>query len=426
MNRPNILYLHSHDTGRYIQPYGYAVPTPNLQRLAEGGMLFRQAFCASPTCSPSRASLLTGMVPHSNGMRGLAHFGFTLDDPTQHLLYTLRQAGYQTVLAGEQHIARNSNQIGYDVVLGDEIPREQRAAAFLRGPHPQPFFLDIGFNETHRVWPEPGPQDSPRYVRPPAPIPDLPETREDYAGFVTSARRLDQEMGAVLDALAESGLAENTLVICTTDHGLAMPAMKCNLTDHGTGVMLILRGPGGFEGGTVCDAIVSQTDIFPTLCDLLEINPPGWLQGRSLLPLARGEAPEIHDAVFSEINFHVAYEPQRAVRTPRWKYIRRFDGRTHPVLPNCDDSPAKSVWIENGWRDRPVPEEQLYDLIFDPMEGSNLAGKPEYQGIQSELRARLDAWMADTSDPLLRGPLEWPAGFPLLDPDQTSPAEIIW
>ncbi len=112
MNRPNILYLHSHDTGRYIQPYGYAVPTPNLQRLAEGGMLFRQAFCASPTCSPSRASLLTGMVPHSNGMRGLAHFGFTLDDPTQHLLYTLRQAGYQTVLAGEQHIARDSNQIG--------------------------------------------------------------------------------------------------------------------------------------------------------------------------------------------------------------------------------------------------------------------------------------------------------------------------
>ena len=76
MNRPNILYLHSHDTGRYIQPYGYGVPTPNLQRLAEEGVLFRQAFCASPTCSPSRAALLTGAFPHSNGMRGLAHFGF--------------------------------------------------------------------------------------------------------------------------------------------------------------------------------------------------------------------------------------------------------------------------------------------------------------------------------------------------------------
>ncbi len=104
----------------------------------------------------------------------------------------------------------------------------------------------------------------------------------------------------------------------------------------------------------MCDALVSQVDLFPTLCDLLEINPPAWLQGRSLLPLVRGEAPEIREAVFSEINFHVAYEPQRAVRTQRWKYIRRFDGRTRPVLPNCDDSPSKSLWIENGWRERPV------------------------------------------------------------------------
>ena len=94
MAHPNILYLHSHDTGRYIQPYGYAVPTPNLQRLAEEGVLFRQAFCASPTCSPSRAALLTGMFPHVNGMLGLAHFGFTLNDYSQHIVHTLRRAGY--------------------------------------------------------------------------------------------------------------------------------------------------------------------------------------------------------------------------------------------------------------------------------------------------------------------------------------------
>src|SRR5689334_12947759 len=97
-SRPNILYIHSHDTCRYLQPYGHAVPAPNLQRLAEGGVLFRKAFNAAPTCSPSRASLLTGMCPHSNGMLGLAHRGLSPRDYTQHILHTLRPAGYRSTL----------------------------------------------------------------------------------------------------------------------------------------------------------------------------------------------------------------------------------------------------------------------------------------------------------------------------------------
>ena len=93
-DRPNILYLHSHDTGRYIQPYGHQVPTPNIQRLADQGMLFREAFCAAPTCSGSRACLLTGQWAHSNGMTGLAHRGWTLNDYSTTSLHTLRDAGY--------------------------------------------------------------------------------------------------------------------------------------------------------------------------------------------------------------------------------------------------------------------------------------------------------------------------------------------
>ena len=112
--RPNILYIHSHDTGRYLEPYGHAVPAPNLQRLATQGMLFRQAFNAAPTCSPSRASLLTGMCPHSNGMFGLAHRGFVLNDYKQHVLHTLRPAGYYSALFGVQHIAKDPATIGYD------------------------------------------------------------------------------------------------------------------------------------------------------------------------------------------------------------------------------------------------------------------------------------------------------------------------
>jgi len=426
MTKPNILYLHSHDTGRYIQPYGHAVPTPNLQKLAESGFLFRQAFCANPTCSPSRASLLTGQYPHSNGMFGLAHRGFRLDDYSHHLIHTLHKAGYTSAVAGATHIANMSpdpvKTIGYQLDLGGEATAHTRAVEFLQSSPPQPFFLAVGFNETHRVFPE-DLGDDPNYCLPPAPLPDTPQNRLDMARFKASARLLDTKMGAVLDALERTGLAENTLVICTTDHGIAFPAMKCNLTDHGIGVLLIMRGPGGFEGGRVVDAMVSHIDLFPTLCDLLEIDPPDWLQGVSLLPLVRGQAEQVRESVFAEVNYHAAFEPMRAVRTSRWKYIRRYDGRTRPVLPNCDDSPSKTTWLQHGWADNPPPAEMLYDLVFDPNETANLAGDPRFSSVLDDMRLRLEWWRTETGDPLQPdgSGIPVPPGALVNDPDDLSP-----
>ncbi len=425
--RPNILYIHSHDTGRYLQPYGHAVPAPHLQRLAEGGVLFRKAFSAAPTCSPSRASLLTGMCPHSNGMLGLAHRGFSMADYRQHILHTLRPAGYHTALIGLQHIAADPKVIGYDQVQSFRGNRTEdvapAAAAFLANAPAAPFFLDVGFFETHRAFRQPGPGEDARFCQPPAPIPDTPESRADIAAFKASARVMDEGVGEVLRALDATGLAANTLVISTTDHGIAFPAMKCNCTDHGMGVSLILRGPGVFSGGKVIDAMVSHLDLFPTICDLLEIEKPGRLQGTSLLPLVRGEAQEIHEAVFAEVNYHAAYEPQRAVRTHRWKYIRRYDGRAHPNLPNCDDGPSKSLWLSNGWRGRAVDAEQLYDLVFDPNETRNAAADPTCRSTLDEMRGRLDQWMHATGDPILRGPIAAPPGALANDPDGASPNE---
>jgi N-sulfoglucosamine sulfohydrolase len=331
----NIVYLHSHDTGRYLQPFGLPVVTPNLHRLATEGVLFRQAFSAAPTCSPSRAALLTGQCPHRNGMLGLAHRGFSMTDYRRHILYTLRDAGYQSVLAGLQHIAAKPETIGYDELLR---PRSNRAAdvapaaaAFLDRRPSKPFFLDAGFFETHREYPKPGPEDDPRYTQPPAPIPDTPGGRADFAAYRASARLLDRGVGMVLEALERNGLAENTLVISTTDHGIAFPRMKCSLTDAGFGVSLILRGPGPFRGGKVVDAMVSHLDLFPTICEVTGAKAPAWLEGRSLLPVMRGETAEIHDEVFAEVNYHASYEPQRAVRTRRYKYIRRYGDRAAPV-----------------------------------------------------------------------------------------------
>lgn len=433
MTKPNILYLHSHDTGRYIQPYGHAVPTPNLQKFAETGILFRQAFCANPTCSPSRASLLTGQYAHCNGMVGLAHRGFSLDDYSQHIIHTLRPHGYFCALSGIQHLDSldedgYGSRIGYDVILNlpdmaaglGRSTIEQRAVEFLDNASPQPFFLSVGFFETHREFPV-RPVDTPKYCLPPAPLPDTPESREDMARYKASARMLDLKMGMVLDALDRNGLAENTLVICTTDHGIAFPGMKCNLTDHGIGVMLMMRGPGGFSGGQVCDSLVSHIDLFPTVCDLLEIEPPNWLQGKSLMPLIRGEGEQVNEEILAEVNYHAAYEPQRAVRTKRWKYIRRFEDHLGPVLPNCDDGLSKEVWLRHGWQKHSPDSEQLYDLIFDPQEMNNLAADPTHTDVLGDLRNRLNRWMQATDDPLLHGPIPAPSRAKITDPDSLSP-----
>jgi arylsulfatase A-like enzyme len=427
MARPNIIYLHSHDTGRYVQPYGHQIPTPNIQRLADQGLLFRQAFCAAPSCSGSRACLLTGQWAHVNGMTGLAHRGWKLNDYGRHIVHPLREAGYWSALIGEQHLSEDPNILGYDHVVDVGTTRVHSIAPaalqLLRSRPPQPFFLSIGFFETHREFFEPSSVRDALYGAPPAHLPDTPETRSDMASFKASARSLDQGVGAILHGLDELGLVDNTILVLTTDHGLPFPGAKATLTDRGLGVLLIVRGPGGFLGGHVTDALVSHVDIYPTLCELAGAPPPDGLAGHSLLPLARNETQEIRDELFAELTYHVAYDPQRAIRTKRYKYIRQFGERLEPVLPNVDDSPSKDLLVAAGWRERRRPREQLYDLVMDPGEMRNLAGDPAFDEVQTALDERLHRWMAETADPLLDGPVPVPPGGVVNDPAGLSPNE---
>jgi N-sulfoglucosamine sulfohydrolase len=425
---PNILYIHSHDTGRYVQPYGFQVPTPNIQMLADQGVLFREAFCAAPTCSGSRASLLTGLPCHNNGMFGLAHRGWKLNDYKQHWVHTLRGVGYRSILIGEQHISLDPGVIGYDEV----VPIDQNHAQFvapltiktLREAPAQPWFMSVGFFETHREFAAPTSVRDTLYSQPPANLPDTKVTRRDMAEFKASARSLDQGIGAVLHALHDFGLVENTIVICTTDHGIAFPGAKATLFDRGTGVMMIVRGPG-FSPGKVIDAPVSHLDVYPTLCDVSGAEHPSWLQGKSLLPLVRGEVESLHEAIFTETTYHAAYQPHRAIRTERWKYIRRFDEYPHPVLANCDDSDTKDLLVAAGWGEQEVAEEQLYDLVLDPQEGNNVAHDPARAEVVADLRERLEAWMQETEDPLLDGPIAPPEGAIVNEQWQVSPDDPV-
>ena len=435
----NVVYVHCHDAGRYVQPYGYAVSTPNLQRLAEEGVLFRQAFCMGPTCSPSRAALLTGQAPHAAGMHGVTNpnlGGFALHDCRQHLVHTLREAGYESTLCGFQHVAADPEEIGYDRVIPMPTARRYnartvapKAAAFLQESPAEPFFLSVGTSEPHSImggndpaWFTPDPENSDgRYARPPAILPDTPATRHQMADYCRAAAEYDYSLGTVLDALDASGLAERTLVIATTDHGIDFPGMKCHLTDHGLGVLLVCRGPRstGFDGGRVLDGLASHVDIFPTLCDLLDIDPPSWLQGVSLMPMVRGETVCVREEVHGEITYHGVYEPTRCVRTERWKYICRFDDllpphsaeggawpRTNPFerpLPNTGPGVSRDVLAEYGLGDRLPAGEELFDLVMDPMERVNLATDPAYDRVLTHMRARLQRWMSESGDPLAAG-----------------------
>jgi arylsulfatase A-like enzyme len=370
--------------------------------------------------------LLTGQSPHQAGMLGLAHLGWSLHDYNQHIVHTLRDQGYVTVLAGIQHVAKDPTVIGYDEILPHATTSAKdvapAAVKFIRSKPEKPFFLDVGFFETHREYPEP--VDNPDYILPPTPLPDVPETRRDMAGFHASARIMDKGVGEVLDALDAAGVAENTLVISTTDHGIAFPNMKCHLRDTGTGISLIMRGPGVFSKPQVSDALLSNIDVFPTICDYLGIEHPKWLTGKSFLPVVEGASKEVNEAVFSEVTYHAAYEPKRSVRTARWKYIRHFDDRKTVVLPNCDDGYSKTYWMEKGWKSLPsVTHEEFFDLVFDPNEQNNLvsSSEPQAQAALAELRGRLDSWMKETNDPLLKGPVPLVAGGHVVPQDADSP-----
>jgi len=431
MNTPNILYLHCHDAGRYIQPYGHNIPTPNLMKLAEEGVTFRHAFCANPTCSPSRAALLTGQWPHQNGMLGLAgRRGWNLYDQRKHMAPTLHErADFFTVKSGTTHVG----PVDYDKAM--QTWGAGGGVEFLVQEPPQPFFLSVGLGDPHRMGrgfsapPDYASQTDPRFVKVPDPLPDTEATRRDMADYIDATRRMDREMGQVLEALDRTGLAENTLVICTTDHGIAFPDMKCNLTDHGLGVMLIMRGPGGFTGGRMLDAMVSHVDIYPTICELVGMERPDWLEGHSLLPLVRGEVDAVRDEVYGEINVHAEYEPQRAVRTTRWKYIRHFDPDRSLRMTNCDASDSKDLWMAGDWTRENFrrPEHRLHDLLLDPQERHNLADDRNHANVLRDMQQRLQAWMESTDDPLLEGTIPIPEAAEIMvnAPDAVEPAEPL-
>lgn len=365
------------------------------------------------------------MYPHSCGMLGLAHRGFELDDYSQHLASFLKDYNYETVLCGIQHVAPDANMIGYDkIITCDErgmghgtdfdtvawdVENTNTAAKYIKEAK-SPYFLSFGLFNTHRKFPPVAEDINVESIKVPAPLPDTREIREDMAGYITSARVMDECVGAILDAVKESGKEDETMIIFTTDHGIAFPIMKCSLYDSGINVSLMIKSPTDDFIYRRIDSLVSQIDLFPTICDLLSLEKPDWIQGKSLMPVIKDECSEVNEEIFSEITFHAAYEPVRCIRTKRYKLIKYFDNYDKYILSNIDNGLSKKSFLESGIDGMKRPQCMLFDLFFDPNEKNNLMDNKKYKSIKCDLERRLASWMEVTDDPLIHGKVKVPEG----------------
>jgi arylsulfatase A-like enzyme len=389
MGRPNILMIITHDTGRHLGCYGQGVETPNLDRLAGEGVIFTNFYCTAPQCSPSRASFLTGRYPHNNGLIGLTHRGFRLNPDEPLLPALLAQEGYVTCLFGFQHESPDPFSLGYQQVVqaGNHscLNVTPLVLDFLSEKNERPFFAMVGFSETHRPFPQ---YDGPiHHINGLPYLPDDPDVRRDVASLNILVRRVDSKMGEILDAVDEKGFRDNTMVVFTTDHGIAFPGAKATLLDPGIEIALLMRGPGGFEGGKKVDAMLSNIPIPPAV------------QGRSMLPLVEGQLDKLHEEIFVEQTYHAAYDPMRGVRTGRYKYIRSYEERPFWFPPNVDGG----------------------DLTTDPIERENLVSDPDHDDLLEEMRSKLEMWMRETDDVMLKGHIPPHSGGRITPPDSYTP-----
>jgi arylsulfatase A-like enzyme len=437
--RPNVFLIHCHDLGQYLGCYDFDVETPNLDQLADDGVRFENHFCTAPQCSPSRSSMMTGAYPHENGVMGLAHMGWELDADWMTLPKYLRNAGYSTHLLGFQHeVPDQPELLGYettDTETKRALELVDVVEEFLADrDDDRPFFVSLGTEEPHRPFRRECVDDElyDRYdadeVEPLPYLPDRPEVREDIAALqALTVETLDRAFGQFREKIREAGIAEETLVVFTTDHGIAMPRAKGTCYDSGLETALLVHQPGEIEGGRQYDELVSNVDLMPTLLDLVGIDPPRDVAGRSFAPLLHegdsegDEEYEERDQIFGEMTWHDRYNPMRAIRTERYKYVRNFSllPRVFVPLDVVPTPSGRAVHEEFHVEDR--PEEELYDLESDPHEQVNLASDrpmyepesaesdphPEYVEVLEDLRERLERWMIETDDPLLDGPVPY-------------------
>lgn len=414
-DKPNFLiYLSDDHSLLDSSAYGAKdIPTPNMDRLARDGRLFRRAFIASPACAPSRGAMLTGLMPARNGAE--ANHTYPREDIKKLPAY-LQELGYEVVAFGKVAHGNSASRYGFDHVVPpkDVASLKKNVGDYLeRRKSKKPLCLFVGTSNPHVPWPAESTFDPGKLLLPPTFV-DTPETRRFRAMYYQEIKDLDGLLGD-LRVMAGKHLGKNTLTVYTSDHGGQWPFGKWNLYDDGIRTPFIAAWPGVVEPGSATDAMVSWIDLLPTLVDLAGGDPPKGIDGRSFAAVLRGEKTSFRKHIFTthsgDGNKNVY--PIRAVRSDQWKYILNLHPEyaytTHIDLVLSQGSCAYwTDWVEKAKTDphaRTVvdryhkrPKEELYHLPSDPYERTNLAEDPKHAEILKNLRRELADWMKKQGD----------------------------
>lgn len=492
--RPNILVVFADDWGRYASAYGLSEPnglnavvkTPNFDRVAANGVLFTRAFVNSPSCTPCRSSLLSGQYFWRTGLGAILH-GAIWDSSIPSFPLLLQESGYQIGHSGKvwspgtpanapiggentsfnthgnkfnkfsQHVSEAKDPERGKQELLDEV-RDNFKFFLETRKDDTPFLYWWGPTNTHRKWVQGSGKKlwgiEPEHLvgKIPKWLPDVPVMREDVADYLGEVQAMDAGLGELLNELESTGLASNTLIVVSGDHGMpGVPRGKCNLYDSGTAVALAMSWPGRIPPGRVVDDFVSLPDLAPTLLEVGCVPVPGVMTARSLSMVLKSSDDGLidphRDHVVTGRERHVSHArheflpyPQRAIRTADYLYVRNFkpdrwpmglapgfgltDGpmpalndltnTTYAAFADMDASPAKAWLLTEGLADPRYrsfidlgfsrrPAEELYDVKNDPDQINNVADRPEFAAIRRELSERLMSILKESSDPRVTG-----------------------
>jgi len=393
------------------------IRTPNMQRLADAGMTFDRAFVASPSCAPSRAALLTGLMPARNGAE--PNHSKPRAGIKKWPAY-FQELGYEVVAFGKVSHYRQTKNYGFDHFAHDTFHDHAAipaAVEWLRNrprEGARPLCLMVGSNWPHVPWPAEHPDCDPASLTLPAGSIDTPETRDFRARYAAAVANADDDLGRVMAAAREC-LPADTLFLFSADHGAQWPFEKWNLYESGVCVPLIVVWPGVVQPGTRSPAMVQWVDFLPTLVEAAGGTPPKGIDGRSFLPVLRDGATQHREVIFTTHSGDAAMNvyPMRAIRTGDWKLIlnlhpefaftthidkalARDGGRYWISWYEAARTNASAAAIVKRYHERPAIE--LYDLRSEPHEQRNLAADPDLASRIGTLRSRLESWMQQQGD----------------------------
>lgn len=412
-SRPNLVLIIGDDIS--IDDHGvYGHPrirTGNVDKLAANGLRFDNAQLTIPSCSPSRASIITGRYPHNTGAPEL-HMPL----PAGQVMFPqlLKESGYYTAAMGKWHLG-DAARVAFEDI-GDSRPSgaELWVKTLRDRPADRPFFMWFAAHDAHRNW-EPDPEaeaHSPDDAVVPPYLVDAPGTRQDLAGYMDEVQRLDRYVGEVVAELERQGVLDNTLLIYMADNGRPFPRDKAALYKGGIQTPFVVHWPAGLkESGLVSDSLVSAVDIAPTLLEVAGVEVPETVQGVSFTPLFQEPGQEIRDYAFAEMNWHTQFFHLRAVRWKHYLFIRNAApelslmmgatlNRGYPASVDLararDEGELTPAQASNFLVPRPA--EELYDVEADPHQVTNLAEDVRHRPALEHLRSVLDRWQDETGD----------------------------